>query len=78
MIDTLVFSGGGMKCTSFIGVLQKIEELHIKDISKFNIKTICAVSAGTFIALMYILGYTSKEMEKIFYLFDFSKFREIN
>lgn len=71
-LDTLVLSGGGTKCISFIGVFKKFEELNIK------FKTICSVSAGSFFALLYIVGYSSREMSKICNILDFTKLRNIN
>jgi predicted acylesterase/phospholipase RssA len=74
-ITTLVSAGGGIRCVTFIGVFRKIEEL-IKEknsllekkqddshLPNININTVAGVSAGSMFGLMYILGYTSREME---------------
>lgn len=76
-IDTLIFSGGGIKGLAYIGVLKKIEELMLKEkeleimnddkklnLPIFNIKRVCAVSVGSIFGLAYLLGYTSDEITK--------------
>lgn len=75
--NTFVFSGGAVKGLAYIGVFRKIEELIIdrkieecnvdfnEEICKiplFNIKTICAVSAGSIFSLIYLLKYSYIEM----------------
>jgi NTE family protein len=62
-INTLVISGGGIRAISYLGVFKKLEELQ-KNNTQFeiNIKTLCAVSAGSLIGLLYILGYNAVEM----------------
>jgi len=69
-INTLLCSGGGTRTFAFIGILKKIEELQNgkKENPKsnypiINIKTIAGVSAGAMLSLIYIMGYSSKEME---------------
>lgn len=64
-INTLLCAGGGVRCIAFIGIFKKLEEL-IKDkvqVPKIEIKTVAGVSAGSIFGLLYILGYTSREME---------------
>ena len=68
-IDTLIFSGGGIKALAYIGVLKKIEQLILSksddpdnNVPIFDIKHICGISAGAIFALLYILGYTSEEI----------------
>lgn len=66
-INTLVLSGGGIKGIAYTGVLKYLEkiqknEIHDKKI-KIDLKTLCCVSVGSIIGLLYILKYTSKEME---------------
>ena len=64
-INTLLCAGGGVRCIAFIGIFKKLEGLiksKIK-IPKIDIKTVAGVSAGSIFGLLYILGYTSKEME---------------
>jgi NTE family protein len=61
-INTLVLSGGGIRCISYIGIFKKLDEFKVSEDVSIDIKTICAVSAGTLFSLLYILGYTSTEM----------------
>ena len=70
-INTLLCSGGGTRTFTFIGVLKKIEELIVKktenpddsNIPLIDIKTVAGVSAGAMMSLIYIMGYSTKEME---------------
>lgn len=59
-ISTLVLSGGGTKGISHCGVLKYLEE---KELHK-NLKTICGVSIGSIVGLMYVLKYTAKNIEE--------------
>lgn len=59
-IDTLVLSGGGIKGFAYCGVFKYFEEQKYIDI---KIKNLSAVSIGSVFALLYIIGYTSKELE---------------
>lgn len=63
-IDTLVFSGGGIKGFAYCGVFKYLEEQNYIDI---KIKNISAVSIGSVFALLYIIGYNSKELEAEIY-----------
>ncbi len=56
----LVFSGGGAKCLSQIGVLQIMDSLGIQ------VDYISGTSMGAIIGGMYALGYTGKEIEAYF------------
>ena len=66
-INTLVLSGGGIKGISYTGVLKYLEKIKTNEIHdikvKIDIKTLCCVSVGSIIGLLYILKYTSKEIE---------------
>ena len=69
MYKKLVLSGGAAKGFAFIGVVQALEEADkIQEFEEFT-----GTSIGGFCCLLIILGYTSSEMKKIFYNFDFSK-----
>ena len=46
MIENLVFSGGGLKCICYIGVLKYLEEVNLK-----NIKEVVATSGGAIFGL---------------------------
>lgn len=64
-INTLLCAGGGVRCIAFIGIFKKLEELikNKVEVPKIDIKTVAGVSAGSIFGLLYILGYTSREME---------------
>lgn len=77
-INTLVFSGGGVKGIAYIGVLKYLYEIckkreeNINDnndsdenkyrIPKIDINTVCGVSIGSVVGLLYILGYNYEEL----------------
>ena len=63
-IDTLVISGGGIRAISYLGIFKKLGELKNNTNFDINIKTLCAVSAGSLIGLLYILGYNAVEMQE--------------
>lgn len=56
----LVLGGGGVKGFAHIGFLRAIEEL------KINYGTITGVSIGIVIAVLYVNGYSTTEIEAIF------------
>jgi predicted acylesterase/phospholipase RssA len=63
-----MFSGGGMKIVSHIGALDELEKRgYLKNVREFM-----GTSAGAFVALCKVLGYTQKELRKIMVEFDFS------
>lgn len=64
-INTLLLGGGGVKTISYIGVLKKLYELHVQKSITYNISEIFAVSGGCIIAFLYIIGYTTHEMEQV-------------
>jgi NTE family protein len=63
-IDTLLFSGGGMKGIAYIGVVKYFEELLRSDKVIFDIKELCGVSIGSLFGLLYTIGYTYDELYK--------------
>ncbi len=73
-LDTLVFSGGGIKGLYFIGVLKKLEELNIIK----NIKNFAGTSVGALFCLLIAIGYTSNELYDFIKLFNLSKIKNIN
>lgn len=70
-IDTLCFSGGGIKGISFIGALEELIENEIIELS--NIKKIVGTSVGSMIGFILSLGYDIDEIKEFILKFDFSK-----
>jgi predicted acylesterase/phospholipase RssA len=64
----LVFSGGGMRVISYLGVLQVLNEQKLLGC----VRELCGVSAGGLIALMVALGYSLHVLERFCFEFDFS------
>lgn len=56
----LALSGGGIRAAAHIGAIRAFEENNIK------IDVIGGTSAGSIVAAMYAMGYTSDEMYKLF------------
>tara|TARA_B100000700_G_scaffold281952_1_gene333074 strand:+ start:1184 stop:2149 length:966 start_codon:yes stop_codon:yes gene_type:complete len=73
-IDTLVFSGGGTKGISFIGVIKYLEERGILN----NIKKYVASSIGSVIASFLYLGYKPSEMLELLNKLDLNKLQDID
>ena len=69
MIDTLVFSGGGIKIIFYIGILKYLEE---KNMIK-NINTFIGCSCGSIFSLLLILGFNSDELYKIISSLELNK-----
>lgn len=70
-INTLIFSGGGVKGIAYIGVLRylneicerrKNEDIDKDSIPNIDIHTVCGVSIGSIVGLLYILGYNCDEL----------------
>lgn len=59
-INTLVFSGGGVKGIAYIGVLKYLEEISKSvdydketcNVPNINISTVCGVSIGSIVGLL--------------------------
>lgn len=81
-IHTLILSGGGMKGVAYAGVFKYIEEVQQKkkfyNNLKIDIKTICCVSVGSILGLLYTLQYTSKEIEDEILLKNFKTLKDID
>lgn len=72
-IKNLVFSGGELKCVSYIGIIRYLEETgYIK-----NIKQVLGVSGGSIFALSMVLGYNSTQLERIARSIDLKQFQDI-
>ena len=61
-IKNLVLSGGGIKGALTIGALKELE----KNGWLKNIENVLGTSIGSFLGLLWIIGYTGDEMNKIF------------
>lgn len=76
-IDTLIFSGGGVKGIGFIGCLKALCNYnHIFQINKIN--HYIGTSAGSIIATMLAIGYNINEIEEIIINIDFNQIININ
>ena len=73
MITKLVFSGGGIKGISYIGILKYLEENNILE----NIDTFVGTSVGSIMALLISIGYTSDQILEIIKKIDFQKLQNI-
>ena len=70
MIDTLVFSGGGMKIIFFLGLLKLLEEYELIN----NINTFIGTSSGSIISLLISINLSSNDLIKILNNIDISNF----
>jgi NTE family protein len=72
-ISTLVLSGGGIRGICHCGVLKYLEQNNLHN----DLKTLCGVSIGSIIGLMYVLKYTSKDIEEEILLKNFKTLKHI-
>tara|TARA_B110000208_G_C11793354_1_gene438512 strand:- start:2931 stop:3827 length:897 start_codon:yes stop_codon:yes gene_type:complete len=63
MLKNIIFSGCSTKGILYIGIFKALEELNIRD----EIINYCGVSSGSIAALMGILDFNYKQLEKIIY-----------
>ncbi len=75
MLDTLVFSGGGIKGIGFIGCLNSLENNNLYDYNKIN--TFIGTSAGAIIASFLAVGYSIPELNEIGLKINFGLTRDI-
>ena len=76
-INTLCFSGGGIKGFSFLGALERLIEKKIINLSE--IKCFVGTSIGAMLSFLLILGWEIEEMKDFIFNFNFSKLKgEIN
>ena len=73
MIDTLCFSGGGVKGISFLGALKYLKENEM--FKPEEIKTLVGTSVGAILALLLAVDYSIEELIDFVLKFDFSKFK---
>lgn len=72
MVKNLVFKGGGVLGIAYAGSINVLEE---KGILK-NIEKVAGTSAGSIVACLIALRYTSKEIEQIIKSTDFKSFED--
>jgi predicted acylesterase/phospholipase RssA len=72
--SNLALSGGALRGLSYIGVIRAFEELNILK----YFKNIIGTSVGSFFGLMIALGYTSKQLEKLFMRIETDQLMDIN
>jgi NTE family protein len=81
-IHTLVLSGGGMKGIAYAGVFKFLEEIQQKkkfyNKLKIDIKTLCCVSVGSILGLLFVLKYTSQEIEEEILLKNFKTLKDFD
>jgi predicted acylesterase/phospholipase RssA len=69
--DTVCMSGGGIKCFSFIGVIEYLELNYNFNPSEIN--SWIGTSAGAILSYFYVLGYTTEDIKTFIMDFDFMK-----
>lgn len=70
----LIFSGGGIRVISYLGVLKVLQERNLLN----SIREFCGVSAGTLVSLMLALGYSLQVIERFCFEYDFSNVHSID
>ena len=73
-IKHLVLSGGGLLGISYIGLLKYLEENNIRH----QIESITSCSAGSIFGTLFMLDYSSQEIETLIKSLDFKQFLNIN
>tara|TARA_B110000285_G_scaffold234318_1_gene310825 strand:- start:129 stop:995 length:867 start_codon:yes stop_codon:yes gene_type:complete len=73
-IDTLILSGGGIKCISQLGAIKYLIENDIISEDLNEIENIICVSGGIVVILPLLLGLTIESTIKLFIDVDLSKF----
>ena len=61
IIDTFIFSGGGVKCLSFLGGLSYLMDHNNIDKDLKNIKKIICVSGSLIFIIPLLIGYSLNE-----------------
>lgn len=67
-----IFGGGGVRGMCYVGVLKALKELNIE------IDNIAGSSVGAVFAGLLAAGYDEKEIQELFFDFNFNMFRDIN
>ncbi len=63
-IDTLILSGGGVRCLSFIGAMENLFTNHILSRDLQGIKRIISLSGGSLFILPFILKIPLTEIKQ--------------
>jgi predicted acylesterase/phospholipase RssA len=71
-LTTIVFSGGGIKCIGFLGVLKSL----FSKTNRLNFNHFIGTSGGAIFAILLTLNYSLEEIEKIIFKYDYSKLLE--
>jgi len=71
-IKNLVFEGAGMRGLAYCGALSVLEERGLTD----DIQRVGGTSAGAITALLFSLGYTEREIEKLISTTKFNQFKD--
>jgi NTE family protein len=74
-IETLLFSGGGIRGICYIGCLKYLE---IQQDITLDISEICGVSIGSIISFFYVLGYTADEIKSAVFDKNLEKLKNIS
>jgi len=69
----IALCGGGMKCVAHVGVMKAFKKANMLHC----LKEMIGISGGAFFCLLYVLGYTLDEIERLSIEFDFSVLRTI-
>lgn len=69
----IALCGGGMKCVAHVGVMKAFKAANMLHC----LKEMIGISGGAFFCLLYVLGYTLDEIERLSIEFDFSVLRTI-
>ncbi len=67
-----IFGGGGVRGVCYIGALKALNELGVE------LNAIAGSSVGAVFASLVSVGYNYKEIQELFYDFNFNMFRDIN
>jgi predicted acylesterase/phospholipase RssA len=64
----LAFCGGGVRCVAHVGVLKALDSANLLGC----VKEMIGISAGALFALLYVLGYSIRQIEELALKFDFT------
>lgn len=73
MPQNLVFSGGGINCLCYIGVLKYIEQYDLKK----DVKRVIGSSGASLFLLAFVLNYSYQDIEQIIIGLNLDKIKDI-